>query len=89
MTNKRLFVHVDLHSGATADKRPRVSMASSRRPRAGSLTLGLMSSSPDQRLSDLEAGETEALNDASSQTYVGLVGNGLADSWTPNSVVVP
>ncbi len=83
-----LFGRVELHSGATAGKRPRA-MASSRRPRATSLTLGLMSSSPDQRLADLEAGETEALNNAASQTYVELVGHGLTNSWTPNSVVVP
>lgn len=61
-------------------------MASVRRPRAASLTLGHMSSSLDQRLGDLEAGEGDALN-GPLQTYVPPVGHGLANSWTPNSVL--
>lgn len=62
----------------------------SRRPRVvPDLALGLMSSSYDQRLGDLEAGEGDTLNGPSQATYVPPVGHSLANSWTPNSVFVP
>ena len=60
----------------------------SRRPGVLSLTRGPMSSSPDQRLADLEAGEGEPLTNGVPTTYVPPVHGDPTNSWTPNSTLV-
>ena len=60
----------------------------SRRPGVASLARGLMSSSPDQQLADLEAGEGEPLAHGVPVTYVSPGRGDPANSWTPNSMLV-